>query len=109
MLFAGAAVVDRAGLIVVDFIDNFLVDVPLEVGLRGAEAGGNRVHFFQNCIQVAGVGGLGPAAPTLKPRVLEATATDEEERRDVSFELSISNRFPDCCLGRGYSRLAKTL
>jgi len=56
-VFAGAAIVDGARLNVVDFIDNFFVAVPLEVRLSRTETGGGRVHFFQDGVECAGIGG----------------------------------------------------
>ncbi len=57
-VFAVAPEIDRASLNLVDFVDHFFVTVPLKFGLRIVKTGGGRVHFFQDCVQVPGVGRL---------------------------------------------------
>ena len=53
-LFSGAAVINCAGLNVVDFIDDFFVQIPLELGLSGAEIGDVASIFFSTLVQRVG-------------------------------------------------------
>ena len=57
-VFAGAAVVDGSGLYIDDLIDDLLVVVPFELGLRGAKTCGNGVHFLQYAVQRNRIGRL---------------------------------------------------
>ena len=56
-IFTRTAVV-HSTFLRISIVDDFLVLLPDEIGLRGTEVGGGRIHLFQNAFQAGGRLGL---------------------------------------------------